>query len=49
MNYVPQISSEFDELMSLARQDVDLANAVRDFLEGGLPFANINDTRGIGS
>ena len=38
MNYVPQISSEFDELMSLARQDVDLANAVRDFLEGGLPF-----------
>ena len=38
MNYIPQISSEFDELMSLARQDVDLANAVRDFLEGGLPF-----------
>ena len=38
MNYIPQISSEFDELMSLARHDVDLANAVRDFLEGGLPF-----------
>ncbi len=38
MNYIPQISSEFDELISLARHDVDLANAVRDFLEGGLPF-----------
>ena len=38
MNLVPQISNEFDELMSLARHDVELANAVTDLLEGGLPF-----------
>ncbi len=40
MNYIPQISSEFDELISLARHDVDLANAVRDFLEDGLPLVS---------
>ena len=38
MNYIPRISNEFDELISLARDDIDLANAVRDFLESGLPI-----------
>ena len=37
-NYIWQISSEFDELMSLARHDVELANAVTDLLENGLPL-----------
>ena len=38
LNYIPRISSEFDELISLARDEIDLANAVRDFLEAGLPI-----------
>ncbi len=38
MNYIPRISNEFDELISLARDDIDLANAVRDLLESGLPI-----------
>ena len=38
MNYIPNISSEFDELMSLARNDVKLAHAVTDLLERGLPI-----------
>ena len=38
MNLKPKLSSEIDELFSLARNDVDLAHAVRDFLERGLPF-----------
>ena len=37
MSYVPQISSELDEFMSLAREDIDFAYAVRDFLERDLP------------
>ncbi len=37
-NYSWQISGEFDELMSLARHDVELANAVTDLLKNGLPF-----------
>lgn len=45
MNFKPKISSEFDELILLARNDVDLANAVRDLLESGLPFvrADVNN------
>ena len=38
MNYIWQISREFDELMSLVRHDVELANAVTDLLENGLPL-----------
>ncbi len=38
MNYIPQLSSEFDELMSLARHDVKLAHAVTDLFERGLPI-----------
>ena len=38
MNFKPKISSEFDELISLARHDVQLANAVTDLLESGLPI-----------
>ena len=38
MNYIPETSSEFDELMALAQEDKDVAQTVRDMLEDGLPI-----------
>lgn len=38
MNYEPRVSEEFDEMISLVRNDVDLAHAIKDLLEGGLPI-----------
>ena len=38
MKLLPNISPEFDELMAFARESRELANAVRDFLEHGLPI-----------
>ena len=38
MHYIPRLSGEFDELLSLARNDVQLANAVTEILENGLPI-----------
>ncbi len=47
MNYIPRVSSEFDELISLAREDAKLANAVTDLLEAGLPIvrADVDNLR----
>lgn len=38
MKLIPKVSPEFNELLALARDDKNLANAVRDHLEAGLPF-----------
>jgi len=38
MSYVPRISDEVRELISLARNNKNLAKRVTEFLEDGLPF-----------
>jgi hypothetical protein len=42
MNLTPEISPDFGELIALARMDGQIADAVLELLQGGLPFAVAN-------